>query len=112
MYVGAAIFCLVMLAAAVGLLRRFVRQPSLLVCFWMAYALYALVRAPTESIGIGPFYYATVLLFAAAAHGLEPAARRVRVAARYQPQTVRLQARRARWAWRPRPGAVPLAAKV
>lgn len=111
-YIGAAIFCLVLLVAAVGLLRRFVRQPSLLVCFWMAYALYALVRAPTESIGIGPFYYATVLLFAAAANGLEPAAPRVRAGSRYQPQIVRLQVRRAHRAWRPQPGAVPVAAKT
>jgi exopolysaccharide production protein ExoQ len=71
-WIGASLFCLLALAGAVGLARRYVVRPSLPLCFWIAIFVYALVRAPIEAVGYAPFYFSTILLFAAAAVGLAP----------------------------------------
>jgi exopolysaccharide production protein ExoQ len=55
------------LAAAVGFVAmvvRFITRPSLTWCFWLALLVYELARMPVESIGLVPFYFSTVLIFA------------------------------------------------
>jgi exopolysaccharide production protein ExoQ len=90
--VGAAIFLAVGLIGLFGLVRHFVEKPSLPLCFWLAYMLYVVVRAPVEAVGYAPFYFSTCLLFAAAATGLQRLPRRAPSKARFAPQAVRLQA--------------------
>jgi exopolysaccharide production protein ExoQ len=90
--IGAAIFVLVGLVGLIGLVRHFVRRPSLPLCFWLAYMLYVIVRAPVEAVGYAPFYFSTCLLFGAAGAGLQRLPRRVPFRPRFQPQAVRLQA--------------------
>ena len=72
----------VLLTVLIGLgllLRRFIRRPSLALCVWMSILLYELVRTPIEAVGMAPFYFSTILTFAALAAALgsgkpEPAA--------------------------------------
>jgi len=90
--IGAAIFVLVGLLGLVGLVRHFVQKPSLVLCFWLAYMLYVIVRAPVEAVGYAPFYFSTCLLFGAAGAGLQRLPRRAPFKPRFQPQAVRLQA--------------------
>jgi exopolysaccharide production protein ExoQ len=89
---GAVVFCLVGLIGLLGVTRQLVERPSLPVCFWAAYMLYVLVRAPVEAVGYAPFYFSTCLLFAAAGVGLQRLPKRVTHHARYRSQTIRLQA--------------------
>jgi exopolysaccharide production protein ExoQ len=90
--IGAAVFVLVGLIGLVGLVRHFVRRPSLTLCFWLAYMLYVIVRAPVEAVGYAPFYFSTCLLFAAAGAGLQRLPRLVHFRRHFQPQAVRLHA--------------------
>ena len=90
--VGAAVFCVIGLIGLLGLVRQLVERPSLPLCFWAAYMLYVLVRAPMEAVGYAPFYFSTCLLFAAAGAGLQRLPRRVAHGVRFVPQAVRLQA--------------------
>jgi exopolysaccharide production protein ExoQ len=90
--VGAAVFCVVGLIGLLGLVRQMVERPSLPLCFWGAYMLYVLVRAPLEAVGYAPFYFSTCLLFAAAGYGLQRLPRRVSHRATYSPQALRLHA--------------------
>jgi exopolysaccharide production protein ExoQ len=89
--VGAAIFVLVGLLGLLGLVRHFVHRPSLMLCFWLAYMLYVVVRAPVEAVGYAPFYFSTCLLFGAAGAGLQRLPRRASVKPRFQPQSLRLK---------------------
>jgi exopolysaccharide production protein ExoQ len=90
--VGAAVFCLVGLIGLIGLVRQFAARPSLPLCFWLAYMLYVLIRAPVEAVGYAPFYFSTCLLFAAAGVGLQRLPRRAAARPRYWPQALRLRA--------------------
>jgi exopolysaccharide production protein ExoQ len=89
--IGAAIFVLVGLVGLIGLVRHFIQRPSLPLCFWLAYMLYVIVRAPVEAVGYAPFYFSTCLLFGAAGAGLQRLPCRVVFKPRFQPQAVRLQ---------------------
>lgn len=90
--VGAVVFCVVGLVGLLGLTRQLIERPTLPVCFWAAYMLYVLVRAPVEAVGYAPFYFSTCLLFAAAGMGLQRLPKRAPHRARYWSQAVRLQA--------------------
>jgi exopolysaccharide production protein ExoQ len=90
--IGAAVFCIVGLIGLLGLVRQMVERPSLPLCFWGAYMLYVLVRAPLEAVGYAPFYFSTCLLFAAAGYGLQRLPRRVSHKKGYSPQALRLHA--------------------
>lgn len=63
-WVGLVTIAVVALTAMGLLLARFVRRPSLALCIWMSLLLYELVRTPIEAIGLAPFYFSTVLVFA------------------------------------------------
>lgn len=63
----------VLLTVLIGLgllLRRFVLRPNLALCIWMSILLYELVRTPIEAVGMAPFYFSTILTFAALAAAL------------------------------------------
>jgi len=90
--VGAALFCLVGLVGLIGLVRQLTERPTLPLCFWGAYMVYVLVRAPVEAVGYAPFYFSTCLLFAAAGAGMQRLPKRAPKSARYWPQSLRLQA--------------------
>ncbi len=108
-YVGAAIFVAVGLVSVLGLMGRYVNRPTAALTFWLGLVAYALIRAPFEAFGYGPFYYTTALLFGAAAIGLSrvraPAVKITRAQARAA-EVARLRQlgalRQARWqAYRP-----------
>lgn len=66
---------IVLLAVLVGLgllLRRFIQRPNLALCIWMSILLYELVRTPIEAVGMAPFYFSTILTFAALGAALGP----------------------------------------
>jgi exopolysaccharide production protein ExoQ len=88
---GAVVFCLVGMIGVLSLVRHFLERPTLPVCFWLTYMLYAAIRAPIEAVGYAPFYFSTCLLFAAAGSGLERLPKRMRARQTYVPQRVRLQ---------------------
>jgi exopolysaccharide production protein ExoQ len=90
--VGAVVFCLVGLIGLLGLVRQMIARPTLPMCFWGAYMLYVLVRAPIEAVGYAPFYFSTCLLFAAASAGLQRLPRRATHDVRFWSQATRLQA--------------------
>ena len=52
------------------LIKRFVQQPSLALVCWIAILLYQVARMPIETIGVAPFYFSTLLMFAAFGAGL------------------------------------------
>jgi exopolysaccharide production protein ExoQ len=89
--IGAAVFVLVGLIGLIGLVRHFIQRPSLMMCFWLAYMLYVIVRAPVEAVGYAPFYFSTCLLFGAAGAGLQRLPRRVTQRSRFQSQALRLK---------------------
>lgn len=64
-WAGLAVIGLTAVVAAIALIRRFVVRPNLALVFWIAIFLYQLARTPIEAIGIAPFYFSTVLCFAA-----------------------------------------------
>ena len=64
-WLGAAVILAVVAVGMVALIRRFVTRPSLTLVFWIGIFLYQLVRTPIETIGLAPFYFSTVLAFAA-----------------------------------------------
>jgi exopolysaccharide production protein ExoQ len=90
--IGATVFVLVGLIGLIGLVRHFIHRPSLMLCFWLSYMLYVIVRAPVEAVGYAPFYFSTCLLFGAAGAGLQRLPRRVSSKARFRPQALRLKA--------------------
>jgi len=64
-WAGVVIFAVVAVIGSVLLLRRVMMRPTLALCFWAALLVYELVRMPIEAIGMSPFSYTTLLLFAA-----------------------------------------------
>jgi exopolysaccharide production protein ExoQ len=90
--VGAAVFCGVALIGLLGLMRHFVRRPSLPLCFWLTYMIYCLVRAPTEAVGFAPFFFSTCLLFASVGAGFQRLPKEARRRRGYVSQAVRLRA--------------------
>lgn len=74
-WVGLFVLGITALIGAALLIHRVMTRPTLALCFWTSIAIYDLVRMPIETIGITPFYFSTVLLFAA--FGSSFAARRV-----------------------------------
>jgi exopolysaccharide production protein ExoQ len=64
-WLGLVIIGLTVLVGVVALVRRFVVRPNLALVFWVGVLLYQLARTPIETIGIAPFYFSTVLAFAA-----------------------------------------------
>jgi exopolysaccharide production protein ExoQ len=71
-WMGIFVLGLVALTGVVVLLRRVMTRPNLPLCFWSSIAVYEFVRMPIEAIGTAPFYYSTVLLFAAFGAALAP----------------------------------------
>ncbi|WP_395671348.1 O-antigen ligase family protein [Phenylobacterium sp.] len=64
-WLGLVVIGLTVLIGVVALVRRFVVRPNLALAFWVGVLLYQLARTPIETIGIAPFYFSTVLAFAA-----------------------------------------------
>ncbi len=64
-WIGVGLIVTVVIIGAIALVRRFVKRPTLALVFWIALFLYQLARTPIETIGIAPFYFSTVLAFAA-----------------------------------------------
>lgn len=64
-WVGLVVLATVAVICAFLLLRRVMTRPTLAACFWMSFIVYDAVRMPIESIGLVPFAFPTVLLFAA-----------------------------------------------
>lgn len=109
-WVGLILFATVALIGVIALVKRFVERPSIALLCWMSLLLYMLARTPIETIGVAPFYFSTVLGFAAlgAAFGR---VRTPRPAQAYTPSNVvrlaRVDYSAAGWAHeRPR-GALP-----
>lgn len=73
-WVGLILCAAIALAGVFALVRRFVRKPSLTLVCWVAILLYQVARMPIETIGVAPFYFSTLLMFAAFGAGF----RRVR----------------------------------
>ncbi len=83
-WIGAVVIVIVVLVCVFALIRRFVTQPSLTLVVWISLLLYQLVRTPIETIGLAPFYFSTLLMFAA----LGAAFRRLRPAPSQQPAPI------------------------
>jgi len=66
---GLAVIAGVTVIGAVFLVRRFVERPTIALCCWMSLFLYQFARTPIETIGVAPFYFSTVLAFAALGAG-------------------------------------------
>lgn len=64
-WVGLLVVAATVLIGVFALIRRFVLRPSLALLCWVGLLLYQLARTPIETIGISPFYFSTVLAFAA-----------------------------------------------
>lgn len=71
-WVGLVALMSVVAIAVVIFAGRFVARPTAVLCVWGAVMMYELVRMPIESIGFSPFFFSTVLLFAALAMAFEP----------------------------------------
>lgn len=76
-WVGLVAFAVIALIGVFMLIKRFVQRPSLALVCWIAILLYQVARMPIETIGIAPFYFSTLLMFAAIGSGFG----RVRAAA-------------------------------
>jgi exopolysaccharide production protein ExoQ len=68
-YVGAALIIVAAIVGMLALVVRFVAKPTLALVFWMSLLMYELTRTPIETVGILPFYFSTVLIFAALGAG-------------------------------------------
>lgn len=75
---GLLIYAAVALIGVGALIYAFVVRPSLYLCFWAGLLAYEFVRMPVESIGHGPFYFSTVLIFAGLTFALLPEPRALR----------------------------------
>lgn len=64
-WVGLILTAAVVLLGAALLIRKFVTRPSIALVCWISLFLYQFARTPIETIGIAPFYFSTVLAFAA-----------------------------------------------
>jgi exopolysaccharide production protein ExoQ len=63
-WLGLTVLAICAAVALVAMVVRFVTKPSLTWCFWLALLVYEFARMPLESIGLVPFYFSTVLIFA------------------------------------------------
>lgn len=68
-WAGLIVFALVAAIGVIALIKRFVERPSIALLCWMSLLLYMLARTPIETIGVAPFYFSTVLAFAALGAG-------------------------------------------
>jgi exopolysaccharide production protein ExoQ len=75
-WVGLVLVVVVLMTGAVALVRRFVVEASLSLCFWFAILVYQLVRTPIESVGLAPFHISTLFVFAALAAAFTPRGKR------------------------------------
>jgi exopolysaccharide production protein ExoQ len=92
-WLGVVVCGVVAVAGIALLLRRVMTRPTLALCFWLSLLVYEFVRMPIETIGTAPFYFSTVLLFAAFGSALAP--RRVAAMAKVaRRQSYRLRALR------------------
>lgn len=64
-WVGLILCAIIALIGVFMLIRRFVQRPSLALVCWIAILLYQVARMPIETIGVAPFYFSTLLMFAA-----------------------------------------------
>ncbi|MCR5875275.1 O-antigen ligase family protein [Phenylobacterium sp. J426] len=71
-WVGLILFAIVALIGVIFLVKRFVERPSIALVCWISLLLYMLARTPIETIGVAPFYFSTVLAFAALGARLRP----------------------------------------
>jgi exopolysaccharide production protein ExoQ len=92
-WVGLVLMASVAVIGAVFLVRRFVARPSIALVCWMSLFLYQVARTPIESIGVAPFYFSTVLAFAAlgAGFGRVKLPRRAAAHQYAPPQTIALR---------------------
>jgi exopolysaccharide production protein ExoQ len=68
-WVGLILFAAVALLGVIFLVKRFVERPSIALVCWISLLLYMMARMPIETIGVAPFYFSTVLAFAALGAG-------------------------------------------
>jgi exopolysaccharide production protein ExoQ len=85
-WVGFFVIALTAAIAILVLVARYVKRPTLSLCVWISILAYELVRTPIEAVGIAPFYFSTVLTFAALAAAFGRGEARAEPAA--QPQGV------------------------
>jgi len=104
-WVGAVLTLAVFLFALLRLMRRAVREPSLVAAFYLGLVVFQLSRTPFESLMPASVDFETTLLMAALGFGFEPIARLVAAPARPSPL------RRPYRTLRPRPGFAPAAAR-
>lgn len=99
-WAGVVVIGLAAAWALVVLLKRFVGQPSAALACWIAILVYQLARTPIETIGVAPFYFSTLLMFAGFGAAFGPVRDRVRTpvvdprlrrAAMTQPSPLRLR---------------------
>jgi exopolysaccharide production protein ExoQ len=84
-WVGLILCATIALIGVFMLVKRFVLKPSLALCCWIAILLYQVARMPIETIGVAPFYFSTLLMFAAFGAGFKRV-RPARVEPVFQPQ--------------------------
>jgi len=82
-WIGLVVFAATLALGAGRAAMTYVRTPTLITCFWLAIAVYVIVRMPIETVGTYEFDYATVLLFAMFGAGM----RSKRLDARLPPGT-------------------------
>lgn len=63
-WIGLIVFAITLALGAGRAALSYVRVPTLIACFWLAIAVYVIVRMPIETVGTYEFDFATVLLFA------------------------------------------------
>lgn len=63
-WIGLLVFAFTLALGAGRAALAYVRTPTLMSCFWLAIAVYVIVRMPIETVGTYEFDFATVLLFA------------------------------------------------
>jgi exopolysaccharide production protein ExoQ len=63
-WIGLIAFAITLALGAGRAALAYVRMPALLSCFWLAIAVYVIVRMPIETVGTYEFDFTTVLLFA------------------------------------------------
>lgn len=71
-WIGLALIVAVAVTGTIALIRRFVVEATLPLCFWIAILVYQLVRTPIESVGLAPFHISTLFVFAALAAAFSP----------------------------------------
>ena len=65
--VGLVLLVTTWVGSVVRVVREYVRQPDVVLCFWLGILAYEMFRTPFESIGPGPLQFSTVLYLSAMA---------------------------------------------